>query len=683
MQDVIQEFTIGFFDSSGVFSIYMKQDDTDRVIKFHIMDSAEDYREFLSNPHLIITVREQLPSGDMLPDIPIDKQDLDLETMSLTIHVTKAMLQQCGIANCELMFSSTEDGLIITTVPFKLIIEESFMTIPNDSTQIEFDNWTELYIALRSMQDQVESGEEIRVENENERISQENARQAAEVEREHAVGDQVKQAEAWAKGTRDGIPVTSSDETYENNAKYYAIDSRDSSIISGSFMRMAGKHAEDSEAYAIGKRNGIDVPSTDETYQNNSKYYRDQAASIMAELDGTIRAQGTCTFAELPNVSDARPGDMWNVSDEFVTTDDFKEGAGKTITEGANVYMTVSSKWDIMAGAPVSGVKGAAETNYRKGNVNLTSANIGAVGLTGNDTVAGQKTFTARPIVDLSGATLAAQTVANILTYKYKNAEGQVKTVNVIRTYGDSETAANNGTALIGSSSGQTVVTSGEGANSLLPTLSEFDTTNEQLYLMSDNAINFYVGCNTTANAKKAISIASNGNVTLDAATKSSMQNQMDLSAAYNSKTIPFRFGIDANGNYGYYKDGADTVTPFKTGINSKIIDQRIVGGSIESEKMYSRNITINDDYQYVDIVLVAFSGGTLSYNKNAVISVNTTNFVLDSEIKNSNDSAGPDANDYLAYRYYIGHISNPINGQLITIQFHADDLFIRIIGYY
>lgn len=25
----------------------------------------------------------------------------------------------------------------------------------------------------------------------------------------------------------------------------------------------------------------------------------------------------------------------------------------------------------------------------------------------------------------------------------------------------------------------------------------------------------------------------------------------------------PFKFGIDENGNYGYIKDGADTVTPF------------------------------------------------------------------------------------------------------------------------
>ena len=29
---------------------------------------------------------------------------------------------------------------------------------------------------------------------------------------------------------------------------------------------------------------------------------------------------------------------------------------------------------------------------------------------------------------------------------------------------------------------------------------------------------------------------------------------------------IPFPFGIDVQGNYGYRKDGADTVTPFKSG---------------------------------------------------------------------------------------------------------------------
>ena len=29
---------------------------------------------------------------------------------------------------------------------------------------------------------------------------------------------------------------------------------------------------------------------------------------------------------------------------------------------------------------------------------------------------------------------------------------------------------------------------------------------------------------------------------------------------------MPFKFGVDSSGNYGYYKAGADSVTPFKSG---------------------------------------------------------------------------------------------------------------------
>ena len=60
-----------------------------------------------------------------------------------------------------------------------------------------------------------------------------------------------------------------------------------------------------------------------------------------------------------------------------------------------------------------------------------------------------------------------------------------------------------------------------------------------------------------------------------------------ELTAALETKTdkenVPFRFGIDANGNYGYYKVGADSVTPFKRvakkvgtivcGLNNKSLD--------------------------------------------------------------------------------------------------------------
>ena len=39
----------------------------------------------------------------------------------------------------------------------------------------------------------------------------------------------------------------------------------------------------DSEAWAVGKRNGVDVPSTDDTYENNSKYYSQQAGGYATD----------------------------------------------------------------------------------------------------------------------------------------------------------------------------------------------------------------------------------------------------------------------------------------------------------------------------------------------------------------------------------------------------------------
>ena len=69
----------------------------------------------------------------------------------------------------------------------------------------------------------------------------------------------TEDAEAWAKGTKDGTAVPSTDPAYQNNSKYYSVDS---------------------EAWAKGTRNGTAVPSTDPTYHNNAKYYAEQSAGV-------------------------------------------------------------------------------------------------------------------------------------------------------------------------------------------------------------------------------------------------------------------------------------------------------------------------------------------------------------------------------------------------------------------
>lgn len=112
-------------------------------------------------------------------------------------------------------------------------------------------------------------------------------------------------SEAWAVGERGGTPVTSEDETYHNNSKYYAGQAEDSADSASSSASTAAFRAADSEAWAVGQRGGQDVGSTDPTYHNNSKYYSDEAYfyqedafnyannAVQASYDSEAWAKGT------------------------------------------------------------------------------------------------------------------------------------------------------------------------------------------------------------------------------------------------------------------------------------------------------------------------------------------------------------------------------------------------------
>lgn len=118
--------------------------------------------------------------------------------------------------------------------------------------------------------------------------------------------------------------------------------------------------------------------------ESEAQKYAEQVKEISESFSGALRPLGTISFADLPSTADANSGDMYNITDQFTTTTDFKEGAGNIIPAGSNVYLTIDRYWDVLAGTPVTGVKGAKEVYYRRGNVNITPANIGAVAEGGN-----------------------------------------------------------------------------------------------------------------------------------------------------------------------------------------------------------------------------------------------------------------------------------------------------------
>lgn len=238
----------------------------------------------------------------------------------------------------------------------------------------------------------------------------------------------IEDAEAWARGTRNGTPVGPTDETYNNNSKYYSIVSgsimqmagqqaiaaatsannaaeseraagisesnaanseraaENSAIVSGSCMNIAGVHAGDAEAWAIGKRNGQLVPPTDPTYENNSLHYKEVCESIAGSLASVLKPKGTCLFVNLPTIADSQPGDTWNIEDEFTTTSDFREGAGKLVEAGANVYLTIDNKWDVLAGTTSDYIGATASTAAVHGLVPAAQAGDQDKALLGNGT---------------------------------------------------------------------------------------------------------------------------------------------------------------------------------------------------------------------------------------------------------------------------------------------------------
>ena len=106
-----------------------------------------------------------------------------------------------------------------------------------------------------------------------------------------------------------------------------------------------------------------------------------QTEAIVNGLNGAFLPKGTITFAELMALESGTvaAGYLYNISDNFVTNDSFRMGAGVEYEAGTNVYFTADGYWDCLAGATVTGVKGGAETVYRKGNVDITPENVGAI----------------------------------------------------------------------------------------------------------------------------------------------------------------------------------------------------------------------------------------------------------------------------------------------------------------
>ncbi len=149
-----------------------------------------------------------------------------------------------------------------------------------------------------------------------------------------------------------------------DNAKYY-------SEQASTYEENSELNAKIARSYAVGDTDHRVGENVD-----NAKYYYQQAKQISEGLGGLI-PMGTIAFADL-HLQTKVAGYMFNISDEFVSDSTFKDGGDIRYPTGTNVYYTADGYWDCLSGSLLSGIKGNAETEYRKGFVNITPEDIGS-----------------------------------------------------------------------------------------------------------------------------------------------------------------------------------------------------------------------------------------------------------------------------------------------------------------
>lgn len=208
---------------------------------------------------------------------------------------------------------------------------------------------------------------------------------AAAISETNAKASETSASQSAATATSEAVSASQSARTAIDKA---TIATQKATEIIGK-AESAADSATKAQSYAVGGTGSREGEDSD-----NAKYYYQQAKDVSEGLKGGLQPHGTVAFADLPALADVSTGWMFNISDEFTTTDDFKEGAGNVIPAGANIYKTSDEKWDVLAGTPVTGIKGVNEDSFRRGNVELTAENVGAVA-TGGDTAENTTVFTA------------------------------------------------------------------------------------------------------------------------------------------------------------------------------------------------------------------------------------------------------------------------------------------------
>lgn len=246
----------------------------------------------------------------------------------IIIELTEQMLASDGICDADLVIVNKGDADVNTETGD--IIE--VINAPILSTMPIYINVVESSVA----NSEIESSYEFNGLN--------TALERAEAEYKNV----IRLSKSYAIGNAGGIRTN---EDTDNSKYYYELSLRSANNADKSESNALAS-ANLSKSYAVG---GAGVRENEN--KDNAQYYCEMVKSVVSGLNSGFIPIGTISFSELATAQKAT-GFTYNISDDFVTDDTFREGSGKMYTAGTNVYYTADGYWDCFGGtsSPVATV---------------------------------------------------------------------------------------------------------------------------------------------------------------------------------------------------------------------------------------------------------------------------------------------------------------------------------------
>lgn len=182
----------------------------------------------------------------------------------------------------------------------------------------------------------------------------------------------AKASESNASNSENSAKTSANNaKTYMDNAEEYmsnakesednASDSENNAANSAAAALASEQKAKESENIAVSsalsasvsEQNANNSETSAKESETNAYNYYEMVKSVADGLNSGFIPMGTISFSELETAEKAT-GFTYNIRDDFVTNETFREGSGLSYTAGTNVYYTADGYWDCFGGSASS-----------------------------------------------------------------------------------------------------------------------------------------------------------------------------------------------------------------------------------------------------------------------------------------------------------------------------------------